>query len=140
MKKSTVTASFVTVAALAMGGFAFAYSHGAAAQDHSGHGDMEHGDHAGHGMAATDDMPASTQAYIAANDVMHRDMAIEFTGDADADFILGMIPHHQGAVAMAEIVLQYGADPDVAQLAQEIIAAQREEIDWMQNWLAERGY
>jgi uncharacterized protein (DUF305 family) len=50
--------------------------------------------HAGHSMSApaTDADGPSTQAYRAANDKMHAEMAIEFTGDADIDFMQGMIP------------------------------------------------
>eukprot|EP01035_Chromulina_nebulosa_P040156 gene40155-54291_t len=44
---------------------------------------------------------AATTAYKAANTKMHKDMDIAFTGDADADFVRGMIPHHQGAIDMA---------------------------------------
>lgn len=129
--------AFVAGGALVTGiGFASSHmSHG----DHGGHGG--HDAHAGHEMApAPDGASDATLAYIAANAAMHEDMDIEFTGDADADFILGMIPHHEGAVVMAEIVLQYGDDPEVAELAREIIAAQKEEIDWMRDWLARRGY
>ena len=96
--------------------------------------------HAGHampGMAA--DASPSTIAYQAANAAMHAGMAIPFTGDADVDFIAGMIPHHQGAVEMAKIVLAHGKDPEVRALAEKLIAAQEAEISWMQDWLAKNG-
>lgn len=84
------------------------------------------------------DSPAAA-AFAAANAKMHQSMAIEMTGDADADFVRGMIPHHEGAVEMAKIVLQYGKDPKVKKLAEGIIAAQEEEIAWMKDWLAKHG-
>ncbi|NBE09027.1 CopM family metallochaperone [Paragemmobacter ruber] len=101
---------------------------------HGGHGG--HGDHAGSMMG--EEAP-STQAYRAANDRMHAGMGIAFTGDADVDFVRGMIAHHQGAIDMARVVLEHGDDPQVKKLAEEIIAAQEAEIGWMTEWLAKNG-
>ena len=92
-------------------------------------------DHSTHTMTGAE-TPA-TLAYMAANAKMHADMTVPFTGNADVDFIAGMIPHHQGAVEMAKIVLEHGSDPEVRKLAQAVIAAQETEIAWMTDWLAQ---
>lgn len=96
--------------------------------------------HAGHSMAmpASAGPSASNAAYEQANAKMHKDMAVPLTGDADRDFLAGMIPHHQGAVDMAQVVLKYGKDPKIKQLAQDIITAQKKEIAMMQAWLKEK--
>lgn len=94
--------------------------------------------HAGHTMPAASSAAASpsTKAYEAANMKMHKDMAIQYTGDADKDFLRGMIPHHQGAIDMAKVVLQYGKDPKVKAMAEKIIKDQEAEIAEMKAMLA----
>ncbi|MBX3539031.1 MAG: DUF305 domain-containing protein [Chelatococcus sp.] len=97
--------------------------------------------HAGHGAPAQAAPAASpsTKAYEAANAAMHGAMSIPYTGNADVDFVRQMIPHHEGAVAMAKIVLEHGKDPQIRKLAEEIVAAQDKEIAFMQGWLAKQG-
>ena len=78
-------------------------------------------------------------AFAEADSRVRGQMANECGGNADVDFIKGMIPHHQGAVEMAKIVLEHGQDPEVKKLAEGIIAAQEAEIKWMTEWLAKNG-
>lgn len=99
---------------------------------------QDHSDHSGAAPMAMSS-EAST-AYKAANMRMHEAMDVELTGDADVDFILSMLPHHQGAVDMARIVLEHGADPEVRKLAQDIVESQEAEIAWMEKWLADNGH
>lgn len=94
-------------------------------------------DHSTHKMTGTE-TPA-TLAYLAAMETMMTSMAIPYSGNADADFVRGMIPHHQGAVDNARILLQYGTDPDVRKFAEGVIAAQEAEIVWLTDWLAKNG-
>ena len=71
-----------------------------------------------------------------AMDRMHADMAAARpSGDPDRDFLAMMIPHHQGAVDMAKIVLLHTKDPRIRNLAQSIITEQQYEIGLMRNML-----
>jgi uncharacterized protein (DUF305 family) len=66
---------------------------------------------------------------------MHRGMSVVPSGDPDRDFAAMMIPHHQGAVDMAKVELQFGRNPVLRRLAQGIIVEQLQEIQVMQREL-----
>ena len=89
-------------------------------------------------------MNAGQQSSAAFAYAMHQAMAkmtsamagAQMTGDVDRDFLTMMIPHHAGAVEMARLLLVYGNDPLVRQLAESIIASQQAEIASMEGRLA----
>ena len=100
-------------------------------------GAQEGGHQAMHTSAAE---PApSSKAFAEANAKMHKDMDIDFTGNADIDFVRGMIAHHQGAIDMAKVELEHGKDAKLRKLAEDIIKAQEAEITMMKEWLAKNG-
>ncbi len=55
-------------------------------------------------------------------------MDVKSSGDADADFVAMMIPHHQGAIDVARAELRYGRNEQLRRMAQEIIVTQQQEI------------
>jgi uncharacterized protein (DUF305 family) len=80
----------------------------------------------------SDAQKASMQAMMK----MHRPMmASHMIKDPDLAFNCGMIVHHQGAIEMAKIELQFGTDQTTRQLAEAIIAAQEKEIAEMTRWV-----
>ena len=66
---------------------------------------------------------------------MDHDMMVPSSGNEDRDFAATMVPHHQGAVDMARIELQYGKDPVLRRLAEAIIVEQLQEIEVMRREL-----
>ena len=90
-------------------------------------------------MSVTSDSP-STKAYTHTNQSMHEAMSIEFTGNADIDFLRGMIPHHQGAIDMAKIQQAYGNDGTVKFFTNKVIRDQTKEIRLMQLLLQTLEY
>lgn len=57
--------------------------------------------------------------------------------DFEVAFMSMMIAHHQGAIKMAEWILERGENDDVRSAAEAIIAAQQAEIEELNTWLAD---
>ncbi len=91
-----------------------------------------------------EDMPmpsknAADQAFMRSMSSMDAAMKAPMSGNPDKDFVTMMLPHHVGAVAMANVELQYGKDPELLALARSIVASQEPEIAAMRKWQAAHG-
>jgi uncharacterized protein (DUF305 family) len=115
------------------------------AMDHSamGHGAMRGGGAEAMGAAMMsmmgadwDGMPEhvreNMRRMMISMPAMHEGMMNE---DADVAFACGMIAHHQGAIDMAQVLIEHGDDAQMIELAGKIIAAQVDEIEQMKTWL-----
>ena len=83
-----------------------------------------------------DGTPESMRAMMEMNRPM---MATHTIKDPDLAFHCGMIAHHAGAIAMAEVELKYGDDEESKAMAQQIIDAQGPEIEEMTAWVEENA-
>lgn len=70
---------------------------------------------------------------------MMKGMDVKPTGHPDRDFVMMMMPHHQGAIDMAKVELRYGKDPVLRKMATDIVKAQEQEIAEMKAWQAKNG-
>ena len=112
--------TFITLSAVAISNYAQANE-----QSHQAHMNMP---------MSTDS--AIQQELMQGMNQMNQDMmAAAQYKDPDVAFAAGMLPHHIGAVKMAEVELKYGKDPEMRKLAENIINAQQAEIEQMQKWL-----
>jgi uncharacterized protein (DUF305 family) len=84
---------------------------------------------------------SSEQPFLSDNDAamnkMMADMTIKPSGDVDRDFVAMMVPHHQGAIDMAQAELRYGHNEQLRRIAQEIIVTQQQEIATMRLAIGE---
>ena len=112
--------TFITLSAVAISNYAQANE-----QPHQAHMNIS---------MSTDS--AMQQELMQGMNQMNQDMmAAAQYKDPDVAFAAGMLPHHIGAVKMAEVELKYGKDPEMRKLAENIINAQQAEIEQMQKWL-----
>jgi uncharacterized protein (DUF305 family) len=91
--------------------------------------------------AASPSIGPEEAAFLAESEAaMNRMMAamqIKPSGDTDRDFVAMMMPHHQGAIDMAEAELRYGRNEPLRGLAEEIIATQEQQIAVMRRAVGE---
>ncbi len=112
-------------------------AHGAEVGPANGKGGLSMPGQQGKETSGKEPPPTSaTRAYRNAAIEMHRSLALPYTNDADKDFTPVLEAHDKGAIGLADIVVQYGKDPEMRQLAEAVIESRRHEIALMQAWRA----
>lgn len=82
----------------------------------------------------------SSSGLIEVNHKMHDAMAIDVSCDHAVDFVRGMLPHHEGAIGMCEVLMNTTTDSFLIELCGNITQNQYAEIAWMREWLDIRGH
>jgi uncharacterized protein (DUF305 family) len=124
MQKRAISAKaiFILAAAICLAG-----AHGVAAQQPTITAKVAPG--------TSSSRPSDEAPFLAENntamDKMMAGMNVKPTGDVDRDFAAMMIPHHQGAIDMAQSEFRYGRNEQLRRIAQEIIVEQQQEITAM---------
>ena len=84
---------------------------------------------------------ASSRAFVDAFSKMHQAMALNFTCNANVDFVHGMIAHHEGEVAMCDALLNSDAvvDAELRALCVDLTRQQNDEVQLLEAWLLTQG-
>jgi uncharacterized protein (DUF305 family) len=91
-----------------------------------------------YGATSTGTMPGMVNSGMMGAGMMYRDQMRQMMGanaDFDRMFLQMMIPHHQGAITMAQQALALAEHPEIKTLAQSIVTTQQNEITEMQGYL-----
>ncbi|SMY34129.1 DUF305 domain-containing protein [Photobacterium andalusiense] len=81
------------------------------------------------------DMANSKEMMDKSMKIMHNMMKVKLTGNPNIDFMAGMLPHHEAAVEMTEVIMPYLKDQPTKTFATTIVKAQLKEIAFMKTWL-----
>jgi uncharacterized protein (DUF305 family) len=83
----------------------------------------------------------SASGLIEVNYKMHDAMAIDVSCEHAVDFVRGMLPHHEGAIGMCDVLTNTStSDAYLIELCDNITLNQYAEIAWMHEWMDSRGY
>jgi uncharacterized protein (DUF305 family) len=86
-------------------------------------------------VQAAGDVPAA--GFESAREDTAQNVPMIRSGNADREFVTGMISHHQAEIDLAEVVLRCGSDPEVRKLAQVVAATHTRQLAFLRSWLAE---